>query len=97
MGREYEETVENINIKNLNFLMNFSPVKIKRKMYKVDVDMLNTLKSVLADILSVSPLCFDEGLMLETSANTLYSVQHIHINLTLIHCTFYCHTDADQN
>ena len=26
------------------------------------MDMLNTLKSVLADILSVSPLCFDEGL-----------------------------------
>ena len=21
--------------------------------------------------------------------NTLYSIQHIHINLTLIHCTFY--------
>ena len=31
--------------------------------------------------------CSDEGLMLETSANTLYGVQHIHnINLTLIHC-----------
>ena len=30
--------------------------------------------------------CSDEGLTLETSANTLYAVQHIHINLTLIHC-----------
>ena len=59
---------------------------------KVDVDMLNTVRSVLADVLSVSPLsalCFDKGLMLETSANSLfYGVQHIHINLTLIHCTY---------
>ena len=31
------------------------------------------------------------------SQHTLYGVQHIHINLTLIHCTFYRHTDADQN
>ena len=32
-------------------------------------------------------LCSDKGLTLETSANTLfnYGVQHIHINLTLIH------------
>ena len=71
---------------------------------KVDVDMLNAIKSVLADISSVSPsseqraeLCSDEGLTLETSANTLYDVQHIHINLVLIHCMFYCHADADQN
>ena len=27
---------------------------------------------------------------------TLYGVQHIHINLTLIHCTFYCYADANQ-
>ena len=43
---------------------------------KVDVDMLNAVKSVLADISSVSPSseqspCSDEGLTLETSANTL--------------------------
>ena len=31
------------------------------------------------------------------SQHTLYGVQHIHINLTLIHCTFYRHADADQN
>ena len=46
---------------------------VKRTMYqrKVDVDMLNyTVKSVLADVSSVSPLS-----------------EHIHINLTLIHCT----------
>ena len=79
---------------------------------KVDVDMLNTVKSVLADILSVSPsselilsliaLCSDEGLMLETSANTLYTVQQIvhivpHLILTLIHCMFYRYAGADQN
>ena len=65
----------------------------------VDVDMLNAVESVLADVSSVRPsseqrtksvraLCSDEGLTLETSANTLYCVQHIHINLTLIHCTY---------
>ena len=40
------------------------------KAQKVDVDMLNAVKSLLADISSVSPsseLC--EGLTLETSAN----------------------------
>ena len=26
-----------------------------------------------------------------------YSIQHIHINLTLIYCTFYCNANADQN
>ena len=45
---------------------------------EVDVDMLNTVKSVLADVSSVSPssentLCSDEGLMLETSASTLFT------------------------
>ena len=71
---------------------------------KVNVDMLNTVKSVLVDVSSVSPSseqkehsCSDEGLTLETSANTLYSVQHIHINLKLIDRTFYRHADADQN
>ena len=28
--------------------------------------------------------------------HNLYGVQHIHINLTLIHCTFYRYADADQ-
>ena len=48
--------------------------------YKVDVDMLNAVKSVLADVSSVSPSSeqraksSDEGLMLETSANTLFTV-----------------------
>ena len=42
---------------------------------KVDVYMLNAVKSVLADVSSVSPssLCSDEGLTLETSANTLFT------------------------
>ena len=44
---------------------------------KVDVDMQNAVKSVLADVSSISPsseqsLCADEGLTLETSANTLF-------------------------
>ena len=59
---------------------------VKRTMYqrKVDVDMLNAVKSVLADVSSVR-LCSNEGLTLETS-DTLYGVQHIHINLyTLTH------------
>ena len=47
---------------------------------KVDVDMLNAIKSVLAHVLSISPsseqraeslvTCEDEGLTLKTSANT---------------------------
>ena len=40
-------------------------------------------------------LCSDEGLTLETSANTLALYAGVHINLTLIHCTFNRH--ADQN
>ena len=62
-------------------------VAVKRTMYqrKVDVDMLNAVKSVLADVSSVSPL---SELMLEMAANTLDGIQHIHINLTLIHCTY---------
>ena len=64
---------------------------------KVDVDMLNAVKSVLADVSSVSPLS-DEGLILKNiSQHTLYGVQHIHINLTLKHCIFYRYVDADLN
>ena len=45
----------------------------------VDVDMLNAVKSVLADVSSVSPSSEqrqskDEGLTLATSANTLFTV-----------------------
>ena len=44
---------------------------------KVDVDMLNAAKSVLANVSSVSPLSeprsSDEGLTLETSVNTLFT------------------------
>ena len=39
---------------------------------KVEVDMLNAVKSVLVDVSSVR-LCSDEGLTLETSANTLFT------------------------
>ena len=49
---------------------------------KVDVDMLNTVKSVLADVLS---------------QHILYGIQHIHINLTLIHSMFYRQADTDHN
>ena len=59
-------------------------VVIKRTMYqrKVDADMLNAVKSMLADVSSVSPsseqnqraLCSDEGLTpLETPANILFT------------------------
>ena len=37
-------------------------------------------------VLALQGPCSDEGLTLETSANTLFGdVQHPHINLTLIH------------
>ena len=43
-------------------------------------------------------LCSDEGLTLETSANTFFTAFSISkINFKLIHCTFYPHADADQN
>ena len=53
--------------------------------------MLNAVKNGLA--ITFPALCTshlihqsnDEGLTLETSTNTLYGVQHIYINLTLIH------------
>ena len=47
-----------------------------QRMYQreVDVDMLNAVKSLLADVLSVSPSPEeDEGLTLETSANKLFT------------------------
>ena len=44
---------------------------------KVDLDMLNTVKSVLADVSSFSP-CSDEGLTLKTSANTLFTAFSIY-------------------
>ena len=65
---------------------------------EIDMDMLNAVRSLLADVSSVSPLPprSDEGLTLdETSANTLYGIQHMHINLTLIHSLFYRYAEAD--
>ena len=54
---------------------------------EVAVDMLNVVKSLLADVSSVSPsserrcflflLCSDEGLTLETSANALFTAFNI--------------------
>ena len=50
---------------------------VKGTMYqcKVDVDMLNAVKSVLAGVSSISPSSepSDEGLMLETPANILFT------------------------
>ena len=54
---------------------------VKHALYqhKVDVDMLNAVKGVLADISSISPsseqraICSEEGLTLETSANILFT------------------------
>ena len=56
-------------------------VAVKRTMYqrKVDADMLNAVKSVLADVSSVSSLSeqralrSDEGLTLKMSAITLFT------------------------
>ena len=65
---------------------------------KVDVDMLNAVKSVLADVSSVSrTLLWRRANAQNVSQRTLYGVQHIHINLTLIHWRFYRHADADAD
>ena len=56
--------------------------------------MLNAVKSVLADVSSVSPSSESNSLLWRrastrnVSQHTLYGIHHIHINLTLIHCTF---------
>ena len=59
--------------------------------------MLNAIKSVLADVSSVSPsseqsihlsLLWRRANPRNISQHTLYGVQHIQINLMLIHCTF---------
>ena len=47
--------------------------------HKVDVDMPNAVKSVLA---------------LALCQSKLYGIQHIHINLTLIHSMFYRYADV---
>ena len=63
----------------------------------VDVDMLNAVKSVLADVSSVNPSSEQRRASARNvSQHTLYGAQHIHINLTLIHPTFYRYADADQ-
>ena len=60
---------------------------VKRTMYQleVDVDMLNAVKSVLADISSVSPSSeqrlWRRANTWNVSQCTLYNIQHIHINL----------------
>ena len=72
--------------------------------HKVDVDMLNAVKSMLSDVLSVSSSSEQSFALTKARANTrnisqhtLYCVQHIHINLMLIHCTFYRQANADPN
>ena len=52
---------------------------------KVDVDMLNTVKHVLAGISTVSPSS-EQLLVFETSLNTFITaqVQHIHMKISLI-------------
>ena len=75
-------------------------ITVKRTMYqrKVDVDMLNAVKSVLANVLSISPLSEQRrrANTRNVSQHTIYGIQHIHINLTLINSTFYFHTATDQ-
>ena len=68
------------------------------------------IKSVLADVSSVSPSLACEQALLSGDprvprarepvcrlALRQSKAHHIHINLTLIHSTFYRHVDADQN
>ena len=55
---------------------------------KVDVDMLNAVKSVLADVSSASPSSGQRKANAQyISKHTLYSVQHIHINLYVVRVT----------
>ena len=51
---------------------------MKRRMYqrKVDLDMWNVIKNVLADVSSVCPSS-EEGLRLEMSANKLFTALNI--------------------
>ena len=59
--------------------------------HEVDKDMLNAIKSVLADVSSISPsseqkaLCSDEGLTLKTSANTLFYFTVFSISTSTLH------------
>ena len=50
--------------------------------------MLNAVKSMMADVSSVSPSepALTKANAQNVSQPTLYDIQHIHINLTLIHC-----------
>ena len=66
---------------------------------KVDVDMLNAVKSVLADISSVS---LTNWLMLETSANILFtafsiSTSTLHDTLCVIFPNVYPKLDDEQD
>ena len=58
---------------------------------------MNAVKSVLADVWTVSPSSEQRALCSRNiSQHTLYGVQHIHINLMLIHFTVYRHADAQD-
>ena len=78
-------------LNNVELVLVCVGVAVKRTMYqrKVDVDMLNAVKSMLADVSSGSPSSelWRRANAQNVSQHTLsYGVQHIHINLTLIHC-----------
>ena len=74
-----------INVECFEFAVELNTYKSTMYQHKLDVDTLNAVKTVL----TANAQNF--------SQQTLYSVQHIQIKLTLIHCTFYCYADADQN
>ena len=63
---------------------------------KVDMDMLNAIKSVLADVSSVSPSSEQRrrANARNVSQHTLYGIQHIHINLVLIDLSQLCQRRA---
>ena len=56
----------------------------KTKPRKINVDMLNAAKTVLADLSSVNPSSSSLLFALNVSQHTLYGIQHIHANLTFI-------------
>ena len=76
-------------------------VRIKCTMYqrKVYVDILNAIKSVLADVSSVSPLSEQRTLVPKSKLEPTHSLRHSaypHQPYVDTYCsTFYHHADAD--
>ena len=68
LRRAYESNrIYTVQSKNMNLSLSY-----RLYQWKVDVDILNSVQNVLADVLSSSN-CSGKQLMLEMSANTFYT------------------------